>query len=257
MKRWSGKQRLSLFLVSASVVAALLPAQGAEKTHLITIGGVPVWKAKGAVFYVSGMAVDADGAPKAYHPTSSAALDFLANAGRPGNWWALVTSNGKPSGTPVIQTAADPAPGFFVSTTSLQDATKPVKSPAHYVDASTIPYIVLPSAVRTASHARLGDVAMVINRHNGKALAAIFADSGPAGKLGEGSIYLANQLSDAPKVNATAKPGGIGPGIGKWMAYVVFPGSGTGKPLAADKIKEIATGKFTDWGGINYLNSAL
>jgi hypothetical protein len=33
----------------------------------------------------------------------------------PGNWWALVTRNGRP----IVQGADDPAPGFYVSTTTL------------------------------------------------------------------------------------------------------------------------------------------
>jgi hypothetical protein len=39
----------------------------------------------------------------------------LAHAGHRGNWWALVTNNEKVSGTPVVQGAADPAPGYYVS----------------------------------------------------------------------------------------------------------------------------------------------
>src|SRR5262245_50331332 len=67
-----------------------------------------------AVFYAGGMMIDADGAYRAYHPANKG-LDFLANGGKPGNWWALVTENGKPSGTPVVQGPADPAPGFYIS----------------------------------------------------------------------------------------------------------------------------------------------
>src|SRR5262252_6322375 len=70
-------------------------------------------------FYKAGLNVDADGSPHAYHPDGISGLDYLGNAGRPGHWWALVTDDGKPSGNPIIQTANDPAPGFYVSTTSL------------------------------------------------------------------------------------------------------------------------------------------
>jgi len=47
---------------------------------------------KGA-FYKSELTIDADGAYRAYHP-KNIGLDYLANAGSPGNWWALVTDNG-------------------------------------------------------------------------------------------------------------------------------------------------------------------
>src|ERR1041385_3104569 len=75
-------------------------------------------------FYESGLMIDADGAYRAYHPDDKPGLDNLGNAGRPGNWWALVTDNGEPSGNPIIQGASDPAPGFYISTTSLEDPTK-------------------------------------------------------------------------------------------------------------------------------------
>lgn len=57
---------------------------------------------RSAYFFEAGMAIDADGAYRAYHPTPGKGLDFLANAGSPGNWWALVTDNGKRSGNPVL-----------------------------------------------------------------------------------------------------------------------------------------------------------
>src|SRR6516164_5607669 len=72
-------------------------------------------------FYRSGLEIDANGAYHAYHPDGRSGLDYLGNAGQPGNWWALVTDTGQPSGRPVIQTPNDPAPGFYISTTSLED----------------------------------------------------------------------------------------------------------------------------------------
>ena len=73
-----------------------------------------------AFFYESGMMIDADGGYHAYHPDNKSGLDYLGNAGKPGNWWALVTDDGKPSGNPVVQSSSDPAPGFYISTTSLE-----------------------------------------------------------------------------------------------------------------------------------------
>ena len=82
-----------------------------------------------AFFYESGFMIDADGAYHAYHPDNRSGLDYLGNAGRPGNWWALVTDNRKPSGNPVIQSKSDPAPGFYISTTTLEDSSKDVDDP--------------------------------------------------------------------------------------------------------------------------------
>ncbi|MBW1728304.1 MAG: hypothetical protein JRI63_06915 [Deltaproteobacteria bacterium] len=40
-------------------------------------------------------------------------IDFLANAGRPGNWKSLVSHNGRTKGVPVVQGLSDPFPGFY------------------------------------------------------------------------------------------------------------------------------------------------
>src|SRR5438132_12324094 len=74
-----------------------------------------------AVFYESGLMIDADGAYHAYHPDGRSGLDYLGNAGRPGNRWTLVTNNGEASGRTVIETDTDPASGYYGSTTSLED----------------------------------------------------------------------------------------------------------------------------------------
>ena len=88
------------------------------------------------------MTICADGAPKAYHADNSKALDFLGNAGHPGNWWAIVTDNGRPDGKPVVQGAGDPAPGYYVSMTAMPNPQFPLRDPRRYVDATTIPYVV-------------------------------------------------------------------------------------------------------------------
>src|SRR5215470_12372583 len=85
-----------------------------------------------AFFYESGMMIDADGGYHAYNPDGRSGLDYLGNAGRPGNWWALVTDNGKANGTPLIQSAADPAPDFYISTTSLEDPNYDRTDPRRY-----------------------------------------------------------------------------------------------------------------------------
>jgi hypothetical protein len=49
-----------------------------------------------ALVYEAGLAVDADGAFRAYHPDDRRGLDTIAHAGHPGNWWALATDTGTP-----------------------------------------------------------------------------------------------------------------------------------------------------------------
>jgi hypothetical protein len=92
-----------------------------EKQEVSRVGEVSIWELpkNSAFFYEAGMAIDADGAPKAYHPEDKG-LDSLSNAGQPGDWYGIVTDSGDRDGNPIIQGSDDPAPGFYVSPTSLQ-----------------------------------------------------------------------------------------------------------------------------------------
>lgn len=137
-------------------------------------------------------------------PNGRVGLDSLSHAGHDGQWWALVTENEKPSGRPVVQLESDPAPGFYVSTTALYDRDNPnPRDPHRYVDAATIPYVVLHPVAR--SYAKLGDFATVMNLQNGKISAAIVADeSAPNLPVGEGSIALAQALG----IDANPRTGG-------------------------------------------------
>lgn len=195
------------------------------------------------------MAVDADGAPRAYHPDNRLGLDTIEHAGYPGNWWALATDNGKPSGYPVVQGKTDPAPGYYVSMTALFDPDHPKeRDPRRFVDAASIPYVVLPPA--GLKHAKLGDFATVVNLRKGKLSPAIVADeSAPQVKMGEGSMALADALG----IDSNPRTGGIEHGI----AYVIYPGSGNGKPRGRDEIVAMADQQFQRWGGLLKLKSCL
>jgi hypothetical protein len=185
---------------------------------------VPIWQLPDsqALFFVSDMMIDADGAPNAYHPDNTG-LDELANAGMPGHWNGIVTDR---DGDPLIQQDGDPFPGYHVSCTSLEDENKPFNDPTRYVDATTIPYVVLPDDVAEKGAVRLGHFALVMNLRNGKSSFAIYAD---IGTLGKGSIALA----DALEVSSNARHGGAADGI----MYVLFPGSGNRRPRTIDEIR--------------------
>ena len=202
-----------------------------------------------AFVYRAGMAVDADGAYRAYHPNNQMGLDSIEHAGHPGNWWALATDTGSPTGRPVLQGPNDPAPGFYVSMTSLFDASiTNERNPRRFVDAVTVPYIVLPP--EGFKHAKLGDFATVVNLRNGKVGTAIIADeSAPELPMGEGSIALARALG----VDHDPRSGGVEKGI----AYMIFPGSGNGKPRALDEIVSTSQALFQRWGGLPRLRGCL
>ena len=195
------------------------PDGNAERGLPRSIGPAPclpaAYAADAPFFFEAGMTIDADGAPNAYNAENTG-LDDLANAGDPTHWDGLVANR---DGVPFIQGPDDPFPGYYVSCTALTDRTKSQTDPARYVDASKIPYIVLPGNLAREAGARLGDFAVVTNTRNGKSSYAIFAD---IGTLGEGSIALADNLG----IWSNAREGGTRGGI----IFQVFPGSGNGQP---------------------------
>ena len=203
---------------------------------------VPIWTIGdgSAVVFQSGMTIDADGAPNAYSPDNTG-LDDLSNAGEPGHWDGIVSDRG---GEPYVQGPDDPFPGFYVSQTALVDWSKERTDPARYVDASKIPYIVLPGELSRQIGARLGDFAIVVNRRTGASTSAIFAD---IGTLGEGSIALANDLN----IFSDARRGGTRGGV----LYLVYPGSGNRQPRTLDDIHSETAKLFQDFGGMDKLNS--
>jgi hypothetical protein len=223
-----------------------MPVPATKPQFLIRIGHSNLYQVDNAVLFTAGMTVDADGSPRAYNPVSSKGLDALANAGHPGNWWGIATNNGKASGEPVIQGDSEPAPGFYVSTTSLENFAFPETRQARYVDASTIPFIVLPFGLGMGL--KLGDLCLVYNNTTGDNDFAIYADTGPRDQIGEGSIALAAAL----KVPSSPRTGGVSAGI----TYVVFPGSGKGYQEMG--VWSAQAGRiFSDWGGLPRLKGFL
>jgi hypothetical protein len=236
---------LALLLISGTYSNA--QSVDCNMTLKTTIQGFKVYKhtASGAILFKAKMAIDADGSPRAYGPNNSG-LDYTANAGHPGNWWGVVTNN---SGNPIIQNSSNPYPGMYVSTTSLVNNSYPATNPLHYVNSEAIPFFVLPSAVTQLGNIHLGDIGYVYNTVTGQGCYAIFADGGPAGKLGEGSIYLANQIG----VNSNARTGGTTQGI---IDYIVFPGSGSGQGVfkTVSQIDAIGSAQIATVGGTDIVN---
>lgn len=232
----------------AAVVALVVSAESeCAREQVTTVGRTAVWRAAGtsALVYEGGLAIDADGAPDAYHPEDRG-LDYLANAGKPGNWWGVVTADGKASGEPVIQGPSDPKPGYYVSSTSLVDRSKKVTDPRRYVDSTSVPYLAVSPLILTgklAGGARVGDLAAVVNTATGKVAYAVVADVGPKDKLGEGSIALAQALGVK---DASPKRGGVRSGV----VYVVFPGSSTGWPRTDEDMAAAGEKLFQAWGGL-------
>lgn len=160
-----------------------------------------------------GMMIDADGANgfsslPVYAPKGMQALDWLANAGGPGNWYGIVTDTGRQDGKPVLQQKErkDPAPGAYVSATSYRIPGFSRGDPRSYVDANAVIYIVLPGHWRAeANGVVLGCRALVVDHTTGKSTPAAVLDFGPRSKLGEASIACARffGVPSSPKAGGT------------------------------------------------------
>jgi hypothetical protein len=196
------------------------------------IGGRLVERVHGeptTVEFNAGMRIDADGALRSYHPDDASGLDQLEHAGAPGNWWGIVTLDGEP----IVQGEDDPAPGFYVSQTSLADPTRNPDDPQRYVDALVVPYLALQPVFVREFGCRLGDFAWATRTDVGGAVhesAAIFADvAAPHLPVGEASIALAERLGipSSPRRGGTYRDS---------VRYVLFCGSGNGLPRPLTEI---------------------
>lgn len=187
------------------------------------------------------MNIDADGAPNAYAPLGINHLDALVNAGESGNWYGIITDNGKRNGNPIIQGPNDPCPGCYVSSTALSDPNKHYTDPTKYVDSTRIPYISIPPEIKLQG-SRLGDLCMVF--YNDMMWPAIIADIGPHNKYGEASICLAQHLSIPPSP--------IHGGVDSGVTYVLFCDTSTGWPRI--DLEDSAQNEFNKWGGLNQYN---
>jgi len=193
----------------------------------------------GGILFNAGMTIDADGAPNAYGPHNRG-LDYTANARGAHGWVALVTNE---KGHPLLQKGG-PYRGYYISTTSLQQANvSDLRNPKKYIDATKIPYIALPSDFAKRFDISLGDLAVVVNRANGRSAYAIFADVGPRGRIGEGSIALARALGIPANPRHDSAEDGI--------TYLVFPSSSLAgeNRITAHTVKSSAARLYRRWGG--------
>lgn len=200
------------------------------------------------VFATSHKAVDADGAPNAYHPDDKG-LDYLANAGYPNtSWWksVLVEVPDKPGNA--YRQPDGPFEGYFVSKTSLQDLSKHETDASRYVDATSVPYLVFPgSFYERRGTGRLGDLGYAFNLSTGDASPFVVADIGPRdAKLGEISVALAEGVG-GENVNPRT---GAGVPRGK-ILYIVFPYSSRSNawPLTNDEIRRASEALLQAVGG--------
>lgn len=222
-----------------------------QLTEIDYVAGVKIWSVDGdpkSFIFKAGLMIDCDGAPDAYGPNNTG-IDYTANGGDPtsgksGAWWGgPVDKNNKA----IIQKIYDPYPGFYVSGTALINPAFAESSQYRYVDAGSIPFIVLPGS--HSNGAKTGDVCLCFNEKTGDNCYGIYADVGPSAKIGEASMRMADALAipSSPKNGGTAA---------KIITYLVFPGSvGAWKP--PDVWWDVANTLTKSWGGLTRLKQLL
>jgi hypothetical protein len=197
-------------------------------------------------------AVDADGAPGAYHPDDVGhiregqtlkGLDAPENAGYSGGptgWRNVLVADPVNSNVPYRQKDGAYA-GYFISQTWLEDTSKETVDVARYVNASEIPYIAFPdnnSFTKRAGTGYAGDIGLAWSLDTNRKVAFVVADKSDRPLIGEASIALFQHLFET-KVDARTNSG-----IQKntTITYLVFPGSRTTHkwPLSAFQIEVAA-----------------
>lgn len=262
---------MKIFYVLAILLSSAITAHAQDSCRMekwIKYGGVTLFKEKRTGYYmfvVQEVKVDADGAPNAYHPddvglncvsgTGFKGLDCPANGGYPSqSWWrSAIVPDPHRNDVAYVQPDGE-FKGFFVSQTSLKDASKPAIDPSKYVDSSSVPYLVFPgNFYKLAGTGAVGDLGFAINLDNGNQSPFIVAEVGPPkARLGEMSIALGSALggnNPNPRTGAGVPRGN--------MAFIVFPRSKASPPwpMPSDKFATDPLTHLNEVGGSEMLRS--
>ncbi len=198
-----------------------------------------------ACYFTTKMAIDADGAPKAYYPGEY----YPANNHYCFDWLDNLNVDDR-HGTQGQDGAVGPANGYLISGTALTDkADFPANDTRCYVDASMIPYVVLTGGslpVPAGLVLTKGCVVFVADTNTGNYSGAIYADVGRA--VGEGSLALALMLGINPfsKKHFPKVVGGIGD---RRTFHLVFLKDIIPPPWDVPTIQQKAKQLFDAWGG--------
>jgi hypothetical protein len=183
------------------------------KRVLMNVRGEPVIQNDdGTVSFVGGMTIDADGGRRTYAPPNVGLkpLDYLANAGEPGNWYGLVTDE---DGKPVVAKS-----GYYISPTTYERKEFTRTNPQRYLDPETEFFAVYPGPLRRmVKGVVLGCKVIIEDIHTGRLLQAVAGDAGPSTHLGEASIAVAEYFG----VDRSPKWGGTDE---KRFRYTFIPG---------------------------------
>lgn len=157
-----------------------------------------------------------------------------------------------PGGLPQIQGEGDPLPGqAYVSTTSVNVPGAKPGTQRSYIDATEIPYIVLPGGGWYRQHVADGAIAAVYRPKTGKFTFAVFGDTG--GALDEASVRLHEDLGGTPIVMDHGVPR-ASDNIDDPVIIILFPAQvSSPRQDAASWRVDIAlkgAAAFDKWGGL-------
>lgn len=242
-----------------------------------------------ALFFAEHLNVNTDGTPRSYaiddvfgrtralNNMCNAMTDVcrgLGSAGRAqraadvkaaadAGWPPAALARTRLSSAVIVMRGGKPCPardGFLLSATALENpAVADRCDAARYVDALTVPALVLPlgSAGFRAAGARVGDL-VVAMAPGGAPVFGVVGDAGPANALGEASIAMNGRLN-----GLTRDPENYRDVLRHWVTgrvgVLIFPGSrDAGRPfMDNDRIAAAATPLFARWGGADRLRACL
>lgn len=249
------KIRLIVPALSLALVSSLSLADDCGSVFWRDFHGSRLYQLGGgsAYYFVSDhVAIDADGAPNAYHP-GDIGLDKLANAGYPNqSWWKdVLVVDPDDSTQPYVQASGE-FKGYFIAKTALIDRTKKATDPARYVDARHVPYLVFPgSFYKLEGTGGLGDIGVAVNIRRERTSPFVVGDIGPfQAKLGEMSINLAERLSGQIVNPRTGKGTPVGDNL-----YILFPFSGQRHrwPLSYSDMENLTSEYLERHGGLEQI----
>ncbi|KML46109.1 hypothetical protein VL15_36135 [Burkholderia cepacia] len=176
------------------------------------------------VYYTADADIDADGAngqngEQAAYMVGDQGSEFLANGGMRMVDGKVICAHEWARSIVLLDTDNEPkvfAGGVIASTTWYRNRARLASDPASYVDAQTIPYVVVPPLIVTSV---IGVVRGCRARvtWQGKSVDCVVADLGPANRIGEISIAAADVLG----MNSSPRNGGVN---NPEVLYELWPG---------------------------------
>lgn len=143
-------------------------------------------------------------------------------------------------------------PGNYITSTSLANKLYGPDRQCRFVDACKQSFIVIPNSasLRSDLNVAIGDFGVVVYKNT--LLYTMYADAGPADKLGEGSVFLLDTVSVPAGQSIWNKAHTrVVSGLSSGVSFVMFPRSGFGQGFVPTnrEINKHAAGAFASWGG--------